>query len=201
MSMRIPCRWKAVVSSLAALLAALSLASAPAQAQVKPFKIVGVGVAPDGLPLPSQAARPHWIVGEATDLGRHTGEGSVQTDTAAPQPDGTIAGEFGGGSPFVFHGANGDDLACYYGRTAFGAAKPGTFDLTVVDVLDDGSLVVEAAFIAEFVVQPNLSTGKFAGATGSWVMYAYTEPFVLGSDDPLDYRWEGEGSLTFRKKH
>jgi hypothetical protein len=43
------------------------------------------------------------------------------------------------------------------------------------------------------------ATGKFAGATGSWVMVARSEPFVLGSDDPVVYSWEGEGALTFLK--
>jgi hypothetical protein len=60
-------------------------------------------------------------------------------------------------------------------------------------------LVVEAAWIAEFVAQSDLSTGKFAGVTGSWVMYAYSQPFVLGSDDPVYYSWAGEGWLTFQK--
>jgi hypothetical protein len=69
--------------------------------------------------------------------------------------------------------------------------------LTILDVLDDGSLVVEAAWMAEFVPVPEASTGKFAGVTGSWIMYAYSEPFLLGSDDPDDYSGEGEGTLTF----
>ena len=67
-------------------------------------------------------------------------------------------------------------------------------------VLDDGSLVVEALWVAEFVPVPDQSTGKFAGVTGSWVMYAWSEPFVLGSDDPVSYAWEGQGSLEFPKK-
>ena len=72
--------------------------------------------------------------------------------------------------------------------------------LTIEDVLDDGSLLVNAQWIAEFVAQPGDSTGKFAGATGSWVMYAWTtEPFDLGSNDPVFYAWEGEGSLEFVK--
>ena len=44
-----------------------------------------------------------------------------------------------------------------------------------------------------------LGTGKFAGVTGSWVMVARSEPFVLGSDDPVAYSWEGQGQLTFRQ--
>ena len=47
--------------------------------------------------------------------------------------------------------------------------------------------------------EPGESTGRFAGVTGSWIMYAYSEPFVLGSDDPAVYRWHGEGSLAFRE--
>ncbi len=171
------------------------------EAQVnKAFRISGAGVAPNGLPLPGQGNGFHWISGQATHLGRHTGEGSVRTDSATFNPDdGTITGEFGSGDPFVFTGANGDRLACYYGRTDFGASQPGNFILTIVDVLPGGELVVEAQWIAEFVVQPNDSTGRFAGATGSWVMYAYSMPFVLGSDDPVDYWWHGRGSLKFKR--
>jgi hypothetical protein len=182
------------------LAAVVSLACPAAHAQVEPFKIKGAGVGPFGLPLPGQDPRPHSIVGEATHLGRHTGIGTVQTDTAAFDPaTGKIVGEFGSGSPYVFTGADGDKLVCYYGRTDFGASEPGTFELTIVGVLADGSLVVEAAWIAEFVPQPDDCTGKFAGVTGSWVMYATSEPFVLGSDDPINYSWRGEGSLTFQK--
>jgi hypothetical protein len=97
----------------------------------------------------------------------------------------------------VFTGANGDQLVTWYGRTDHGASQPGTFVLTILNVLPDGSLVVQAAWVAEFVAQPDQSTGKFAGVTGSWIMCAYSEPFVLGSDDPVDYSWEGEGTLTF----
>ena len=125
---------------LALLLPALIIAVAPAQAQVvKPFKIVGVGAGPDGLPLPGQPARPHWVVGVATHLGLHCGEGTVQTDSAFIDFDhGIITGEFGGGSPFVFTGANGDQLATWYGRTDHGASEPGTFTLTILDILPDG---------------------------------------------------------------
>jgi hypothetical protein len=194
-------RLTAVASPLVGWVVALAAVATPAQAQVpKPFKITGEGVGPLGLPLPGQEPRPHWIVGEATHLGRHFGEGTVRTDSAALNPDtGLIEGEFGSGSPFVFVGANGDRLACYYGRTDHGASQPGTFDLTILGALEDGSLIVQAAWVAEFVPVPGLCTGKFAGVTGSWIMYAFSEPFVLGSDDPVAYRWEGEGILTFRK--
>ena len=182
------------------LAAVLVLASAQTHAQVvKPFKIKGVGISLHGLPLRGQGRAVHFIDGEATHLGRHHGEGTVQTDTAEFQPDGTITGEFGSGSPFVFTGANGEKLVCWYGRTDHGASTPGTFVLTILDFLDDGSLVVEAAWIAEFVPVSAECTGKFAGVTGTWIMYAFSKPFVPGSDDPVDYSWNGEGSLTFEK--
>lgn len=191
-------RGNLAVPTLAALF--LTVASAQAQAQVvKPFKVKGAGVAPLGLPLPGQDPRPHWIVGEATHLGRHTGEGAVQTDWAAFDPaTGKIVGEFGSGAPFLFVGPNGDRLVTWYGRVAHGASVPGHFEATIVGVTTDGSLIVTAFFVAEFVAQPDESTGTFAGATGSWIMYAQTDPFVLGSEDPIVYSWEGEGALTFQ---
>jgi hypothetical protein len=188
--------------SLVALIAGLGLATAPAHAQVvKPFKIKGSGEGPTGLPLPGQPPRLHWIVGEATHLGRHYGEGPVRTDSAVPDFDhGVITGKFGSGDhPFVFTGANGDRLVTWYGRTDHGASEPGSFTLTILGATPDGALIVEAAWVAEFVAVPEDSTGKFAGVSGSWIMYAFSEPFVLGSDDPVAYSWEGEGSLTFRK--
>ena len=57
---------------------------------------------------------------------------------------------------------------------------------------------MEALLIAEFVPQPEC-TGRFAGASGGWIMYAWTEPFRLGTPDPVYYSWEGEGRLTFQK--
>jgi hypothetical protein len=186
---------KRVVVPLAALAAVLALACR-ADAQVKPFQITGEGVGPQGLPVPGQPARTHWTVGEATHLGRYRGQGTVRTCSAVPDfATGTISGEFGSGSPFVFTGADGDELVTWYGRTKYGASEPGSFVLAIEDVLDDGSLLVNASWVAEFVAQPDESTGKFAGATGGWVMHAWTtEPFVLGSTDPVSYAWEGEGS-------
>ena len=187
---------KNTVIYFAAVVSTFSLLTYDAEAQVKPFKINGEGVAPIGLPLPGQDARPHTIVGNATHLGRHRGEGSVKTDTADFHVDGRITGEFGSGEPFVFTAANGDFLSCEYGRTEFGASTPGTFEL--IPVGPPG--IYTANFIAEFVPVSAACTGKFAGVSGSWVMYAVTEPFVLGSTDPIDYSWEGNGTLTFKKK-
>ncbi len=200
----------------AAMIAIITmLAGATVEAQVKAFKISGAGEGPFGLPLPGQAAREHWVVGTATHLGKHYGEGTVKTDSATPQFDTNgalthFSGEFGSGDGgFTFTAANGDELGCHYGRAdadneavEVPAAQPGTFELTVVDVMFvDGQplFLVEALFIAEFVPQPSLCTGRFAGVTGSWIMYAQSEPFVLGSDDPVYFSWKGEGKLTFVK--
>ncbi|MBI1325724.1 hypothetical protein GC170_21380 [bacterium] len=191
--------------SLFATAVLLTFVTSEAQAQiVKPFKISGSGSGPFGVPLPGQPARPHWVVGEATHLGHHYGEGTVQTLSVDPvSPPGTITGRFGSGSPFVFTGANGDKLACDYGDQP-GSSASGTFVLTILDVLGilpDGSpiLLVEALWTADFVVKPAMSTGRFAGATGGWVMYARSEPFVLGSDQPVFYSWEGTGQVQLNR--
>ena len=185
---------KAFLAAFAVCTLVLALGQNQAHAQAKPFKIVGIGIGPDGLPLPGEAPRPHWAIGTATHLGYYYGQGAVETDTANPQPNGDITGEFGAAVPFVFTAANGDQLACYYGRTDFGATNPGTFTLVP---LADGTWV--AFWVAEFVPYLPQCTGKFAGVSGSWIMYAMSDPFVLGSSDPIGYSWEGEGTLTFKQ--
>ncbi len=180
---------------MTAVVTTLSMLSYDAQAQVKPFKIKGEGVAPLGLPFPGQPARPHIVDGTATHLGKHHGAGSIQMNTVVPQLDGSLTGTFGSGQPFVFTGANGDILSCNYGRTDLGASTPGTFILIPVGAPG----VYMAIFVAEFVPISADCTGKFKGVTGNWVMYAATEPFALGSSDPIEYAWEGSGELTFKK--
>jgi hypothetical protein len=174
----------------------LALGQNRVHAQGNSFWIKGAGVGPQGLPLPGEPPRPHWAKGIATDLGIYYGQGSVQTNTANFLPNGDITGTFGSGSPFVFTGRDGDKLACYYGRTDFGASKPGTFTLVPVPELGQGVYI--AFFVAQFVPYLPECTGKFAGVRGGWVMYAMTDPFVLGSDEPLGYGWVGEGSLVLK---
>lgn len=186
---------KMTVLALALCTAALALAQGRAEAQTVPFQITGGGVAPDGLPLPGEPPRSHWSVGEATGLGAYNGDGLIETDTATPNPNGTITGTFGSAGPYLFTDADGDVLACYYGRTDFGASTPGTFILIPLPALGQG--VYMAYFIAEFVPYDPACTGKFAGVKGGWTMYAVTGPFVLGSSDPISYVWEGEGTLTY----
>jgi hypothetical protein len=182
-----------LAAALAVLAVALVVDGNRVRAQEKAFQIVGAGYGPVGLPLPGQDPRPHWAIGEATHLGRYYGEGSVRTLTADFNPDnGHFTGTFESGEPFVFEAANGDILACDYGHVA---DHPGTFEL--VPTGDPGVYV--AYWVAEFVPVDSLCTGKFKGITGSWTMYAQSEPFVLGSDDPIAYSWEGRGTLTFAK--
>ena len=186
-------------SLLTAAVAVLVLAGG-AVAQTKPFAIAGVGTGPQGLPFPGQPARSHNIVGVATHLGLHTGAGELLNDSidSFDLEAGVITGKFHGS--FTFERMNGDKLVCDYGNTAKGAALPGEYTITVVGVTEGGALIVTAFFVAEFVVDPVQSTGKLKGVTGSWIMYAQTGPFVLGSSDSLDYGWVGEGTLTFPKK-
>lgn len=192
-------RLRTTVVPLAAM-AAMAFADGNAAAKDTPFKIKGGGIAPTGLPLPGQAPRIHPSSGNATHLGKYSGIGAVQTDSAAFNPDtGKIEGEFGSGTAYTFTAANGDDLVTWYGRTDHGAAAPGTFALTIVGVTGEGTPIVTARFDAEFVIDGAASTGRFAGASGSWIMIAETEPFVLGSSDPLVYTWEGEGRINLKK--
>lgn len=171
-----------------------ALAAGQAHAQVtKPFKVKGGGIAPEGLRPPGEVTT-HLIDGTATHLGHHTGEGNFDIYTFDFTSPTTLGGTFGSHDPCVFIAANGDELVTYYGRTDKGADDVGEFELTILDITEDG-ILVEALFIAQFVVQPE-STGKFAGASGTWIMYARTGPFILGSSEPLDYTWEGEGTLT-----
>lgn len=181
------------------LFAAVVLLAGTTAAQTVPFAITGVGNGPEGLPLPGQDPRPHNIVGVAPFLGLHTGAGELQTDFANFDPTigdfGGFTGEFKG--KFTFQKRNGSKLVTDYGNTAAGASEAGTFTLTIVGMTGEGAPIVEAFFVAEFVVDPAKSTGQFAGVTGKWAMYAQTGPFVLGGSDSLDYGWVGVGSLTF----
>jgi hypothetical protein len=76
---------------------------------------------------------------------------------------------------------------------------PGEVSAPWLGATGNGSLIVEAHWVAEFVAVLEVSTGKFAGVTGSRNVYAQSELFVLGSNDPLSCSWKGEGSLTFQK--
>ncbi len=186
---------------LLALVALFAAAPQPAQAQVTlPFKIIGKGVAPDGLAL---TGFKHNFVGLATQLGLHVGQGQVQITGADGNPfnlDGSISGTFDSATPCVFIGGHGDKLVCNYGK-ATGPVRPGapgTFKLTPLGTPGPGQPYV-AEFMAEFV-PTSASTGKFAGVTGSFVMVATTVPFLLLDTKPVLYCWQGEGRLTYKKQ-
>jgi hypothetical protein len=202
------------LSVLSALMGAVLIThvadSASAQV-IKRFKITGAGVAEEGFPLPGQPSRSHWSVGQATHLGRYQGQGTVDnfslqpTDPTNPATPGIVAtGTFGSGDPFVFTAANGDLLATYFGRVDKGASVPGEYEIRIVGFLPNNAPIFQAFWIAEFVAQPDESTGRFAGVTGSWIMYAKSAPFTsidpeVGIPGPLGYSWQGEGWLTFLK--
>jgi hypothetical protein len=121
-------RPNAAIAPLAALGALLALACPRAEAQVKPFKVTGGGVAPNGLSLVPGTPTPHWAVGEATELGKYYGAGNEQLlKLTSP-----TTADFSSYGPFVFVAANGDKLAFTYGDTSNGAKQSGKVTLTVV---------------------------------------------------------------------
>ncbi len=176
---------------LAALVAVLTLAG-NAQAQVKPLKITGGGPAPDGI-SPFGSDSPHLATGNATLLGKYSGNGIFNSLSFDPE---TLSGTFEG--YFTFVAANGDKLAMTYGDTDNGAEQVGTYQLYPV-----GGGNVVAVFLAEFNPILSQCTGRFAKVTaGSLIMLAVSEPFPLvldaeGYSPPFDYEWAGQGWLEF----
>jgi hypothetical protein len=180
---------------LAVCTLALGFAQNQVQAQVKPLKITGGGLAPEGIFLTPGTAGPHWAVGNGTELGKYYGEGFFQI----LQYTSELTADFSSAPEFVFTAANGDKLAMTYGVVSNGAAQPGQVTLFPNS---DGSF--SAVFVAEF--NPVLSdcTGRFAKVTGgSLIMIAISEPFFIpiGSPNttPFAYTWSGEGTLTYGK--
>jgi hypothetical protein len=182
----------ASAARLAAAAVLLALACPAANAQVVPFKVTGGGPAPDGL-SPFGADSPHSATGNATGLGKYSGNGVANVLSFNPL---TGAGTFEG--VYTFVAANGDKLACTYGDTDNGAEQVGEFQL-----YDAGAGMVYAVFIAEFNPIPAQCTGRFKDIIdGSFIMVATTEPFPLvldadGFTPPFDYTWEGKGWLEF----
>jgi hypothetical protein len=182
-------RLPAVIVPLIALTASLTLTSSRAEAQVKPLKITGGGYAPDGIFLIPDTPAPHSATGNATELGKYTGDGWFQIldDT----------GRFSSAPNFVFVAANGDHLAMTYGDTDNGAKRPGQVTLLPNS---DGSFT--AYFVAEFNPDLPNCTGRFAKLRGgSLIMYAVSDPFfIMGtSTTAFSYEWSGSGTLTYGK--
>jgi hypothetical protein len=177
---------------------AVVLAPSQAQAQTKPFKLTGGGTAPDGIPtFTGGPPAPHNATGNATQLGKYTGDEGMFT-LLSFDPS-TLTGTFEGS--FVFVAANGDRLKCNY-RGNPNIPGTGTFSGSLTP---DGLVVV--TFIQEFVPVPEESTGKFATITGgSFIMIATSEPLppVIGPDGytpPFAYTWVGDGTLTYGHGH
>ena len=156
---------------------ALALGQGRADAQVKPFKITGSGVAPYGLSLIPGVPAPHVSTGHATELGNHTGAGFFTILDFTSQ----LTAEFSSAPTYVFTAANGDKLAVTYGDVNNGAASPGEVTLTPHS---DGSFSAE--FVAEFNPVPSQCTGRFAKLTGGLLMIARVRPFYHRDDlDPV----------------
>ena len=184
-------RCNSVVSSLVIALALIVLVSSQAQAQVvKPFKINGEGTA-DYIPVVPFVPVHHNATGEATELGHYHGNGFYQLLGFT----GPTSGIFDSAVPFIFVAANGDELAFTYGDMTNGAAEAGQ-----VSLYPAGKGLVFAVWVAEFNPVPALCTGRFANViTGSFIMIAVSDPFVLGGSDPVDYSWSGQGTITYSK--
>lgn len=177
------------LASLIAIAATFALAL-PAEAQVKPFKITGGGIATEGLPLTPGTPGPHWAVGEATELGSYSGEGAFTLVNFT----GLFTANFKSAIDFVIVGANKDQLVFTYGDTTNGAAQPGE---VVLSPVSHGKFV--AVFTAEFNPVIAKCTGRFAKLSGgSFIMVATSDPFELGASDPVGYTWEGAGQLEYK---
>jgi hypothetical protein len=185
-----------VAVPLVVLVAVLTLATHRADAQVKPFKVTGGGLAPDGVSLVG-AASPHWAVGVATELGKYYGEGFFQITGPGPDPMNPLQASFSSAPDFTFVAANGDKLVFTYGDVDNGADENGLVTLTP----HDGGTFT-AVFVAEFNPVVAKCTGRFADVTdGSFIMTAVSAPFTInnmtGTTSPFAYTWQGEGTLTF----
>jgi hypothetical protein len=180
------------LARLAAAVVFLALVCPAVNAQVVPFKVTGAGSLPAGF-SPFGADSPHSATGNATHLGKYSGNGvgnvlSFDFETGS----GTFHGHY------TFVAANGDKLACTYGDTDNGAAQVGAFQLYPA-----GEGMVYVVFIAEFNPIPSECTGHFQDVmNGSFIMVATSEPFLLelnedGFTPPFDYTWVGQGWLEF----
>lgn len=181
------------VIAFVSLFTTLTLAPQIASAQVKPFKIVGSGIA-DEIPLNTDQVEAHTSVGVATHLGAHTGQGELKLGELLSNTSNSVTYAFSSNVPYVFKAANGDKLACTYGLD--GTIVPGKVELFFID-----PTTAYAVFVAEFNPVPALCTGRFAKVKkGSFFMTAVTEPFDLRTPVNVRYSWEGEGTLEFAKR-
>jgi hypothetical protein len=176
---------------VALVVAILALTSHRAEAQAKPFKLTGGGIA-SAFPLAPGIPETHNAVGTATGLGAYYAEGAFELLTP---PSDTLSAEFSSAEPCVFTAANGDQLAFTYGDTSNGAAEPGQVQLYPVA---DGLFV--AVFVAEFNPDLENCTGRFAKLTGgSVIVTAVSDPFDPFNQpaEGIGYTWSGQGTLEY----
>jgi hypothetical protein len=182
------------IASLLAFALALAFSQGPAQAQVvRPFKVTGGGFVPDGISLIPGESAFHNATGQATELGRYSGEGFFTLLGFTSQ----LTADFSSAPDFFFIAANGDAMIVTYVDVYNCTRKSGEVTL---HPLSDGSFI--AVFVAEFNPVPSKCTGRFAKVTGgSFLMVALSEPFFLleTSTTPFAYSWQGSGSLAFKQ--
>lgn len=161
-----------------------------------PFKLKGGGPAPAGIPLFAGGTAEHFSTGTATHLGRHAGSGEFTLESLAISSTGAVSGTFSG--TYTFVAANGDRLVMTY-------LADGTDGTGVTAQLSaDGLTAQNVVFDAIFTPDPAASTGRFAGAGGSFRMIATAASISLASDvqgytAPFDYTWVGDGELALQK--
>jgi hypothetical protein len=164
--------------------------------RVVPFQITGGGYAPGGLPLIPGVSGSHNATGQATFLGKYTGEGTFTLGSLNIDPKtGAVTGTFHGS--FVFVAANGDRLAFNYGVGNTGKLSG--------QISPDGKAVTNVTFDAIFTVDPANCTGRFADVVGgSFRMIAHSSSLSLipGSPTtaPFNYTWSGVGDLVLGEK-
>lgn len=161
-----------------------ALAPRAAEAQIKPFKVTGGGIAADGFPTTLHTPAPHNATGNATELGEYSAEGFFQLDQFSFSD---LDGDFSSSEPCVFIAANGDEIQFDYAGT--------------VELFTEDGQTFTAVFTATFtpVLTPGANTGRFAKVIGgSFVMVATSAPFMFGELN-VPYTWEGEGTLEFKR--
>ena len=160
--------------------------------QVRPFRIGGGGPASDGLPLAPGLTSTFSSSGNATSLGKYTGDGTFTLGSLTIDETNAVTGTFQG--TFVFVAANGDELA-----VTFGDGFTGTFTGTFT-----GASVVDVEFDAFFSPDPANSSGRFRNVVGGgWRMLANADSVDLVPNSPFtapfDYSWSGVGTLNYPK--
>ena len=162
-------------------------------AKTRAFAITGGGTAPQGIALAPFVQVPHPTTGTASFLGNYTGLGMFEHDPLVINPTtGAVTANFQGDCTFV--AANGDKLVTHYG-TGYTGKLTGQLSA-------DHTAVVGIQYDAIFTIDGAQSTGRFAGASGSWRMIAHADSISLvsmvpGFTAPFDYTWTGGGTITF----